>query len=91
MDLQSVALSVEEVVDVAASLLHEPAVDLLSSDPPIGLARFRRRPQMDERLLELLNQQIPRITMFAPPDVFYLELPPSLLKENDFHTWLDTG
>jgi hypothetical protein len=80
MDLDHVALAVVKVIQVTTGLSHQPALDQLASVPPVALTCRRRGAQMAERLLELLDQKILRVSMLTPPGIFCFELPLSLIK-----------
>ena len=85
MDLHERVLAIMEVVDVAASLLHEHALDQLVPRLTVDLTDLGRRSQQVECPLELVDEEFLGVTMFAPPFVLHFKPPLSLSEQDDLH------
>jgi hypothetical protein len=73
MNLDDVVLSVVKVIHVTMGLLHKHALNQLASGVTVTLADCRHRSDLLKHLLELRHEELPRITVFAPPEIFGFE------------------
>jgi hypothetical protein len=79
-----------EVVDVAAGLLHQHALDQLVARPPIGLAYFRRRADSVQHDREFLNEKVLGVAVLTPPGVLPFKLLLRFFKQYELHVGLGT-
>jgi len=91
MDLDEIALAVVKVVDVAAGLLHEHALDQLAPHEAVARTCPWHRPQPLQRLRELVNEQLLGVAMLAPPLVLGFEPALGFIEQDDLHGGLDTA
>ena len=91
MNLYDVALSSVEVVHVTTRLLHEHALNQLASHAAIMLSDAGGRGDLPDHLLELRNEELLRVTVFAPPAIFGFEPLLGLIEQDDLHDAPDTA
>jgi len=91
VDLDHIALTIVEVVHVAAGSLHEYALDQLAARQTVALTSPGHEAQIVESLRELFDEELLVIAVLSPPLILCFEPPLGLIEQDDLHDERDTA